>query len=220
MMQLAMNKEWITDWPASRSIAVLVILYAVGIAGVWFDIHPDFLLLTPFNLLISLVLVLYHHPQWSRAEWLFLPVAWLWGFGAELFGVQTGLLFGDYAYGPVLGWKIGGTPLMIGVNWVMLAYCTGIAANHLLGKAHWLWRGLLAACLMVLLDVFIEPVAIRYDFWSWGGGAPPLQNYVGWFIVAFPLLSLFSRIQTGRRNKVALVLLVLQFVFFVTLGLM
>lgn len=218
-MQLTMNKERIINWPPARSIAVLLILYAVGIAGVAARLHPDFLLLTPINLLISLFLVLLHHPVWTKGEWLFLPIAWLWGFGAELFGVQTGLLFGDYEYGPVLGWKAWGTPLMIGVNWVMLAYCTGIAANHMLGRAHWFWRALLASALMVLLDVFIEPVAIRYDFWSWGGGQPPLQNYIGWFVVAFPLLAFFSVIQQGRRNKVALVLLVLQFTFFIILGL-
>ncbi|MCB1155806.1 carotenoid biosynthesis protein, partial [bacterium] len=73
--------------------------------------------------------------------------------------------------------------------------------------------------LMVLLDIFIEPVAIRYDFWSWAGGAPPLQNYVGWFLVSLPLLSLFALIQAGQRNKVALVLLALQFIFFITLNL-
>jgi len=120
----------------------------------------------------------------------------------------------------VLGWKAGDTPLMIGVNWVMLAYCTGIAANYLLGQAHWLWRGLLASVLMVLLDVFIEPVAIRFDFWSWADGTPPLQNYVGWFVVAFPLLALFARIEPRNRNKTALVLLVLQAIFFITLGLL
>jgi putative membrane protein len=217
-MQIAIKNKWIQGWPESRSIAVLIILYAVGITGVALSIHPDFLLLTPVNLLISLVLVLYHHPQWSRSLWLFLPIAWLWGFAAELFGVQTGLLFGDYQYGRVLGWKVWDTPLMIGVNWAMLAYCTGITANHALGQAHWLWRGLLASVLMVLLDVFIEPVAMRYDFWSWAGGAPPLQNYTGWFLVAFPLLSWFASIQTGRRNKVALVLLALQFIFFITLN--
>lgn len=218
-MQLTIKNKWIADWSENRSIAILIILYAVGIAGVALAIHPDFLLLTPANLLISLVLVLYHHPQWSLSLWLFLPIAWLWGFGAELFGVQTGLLFGSYKYGQVLGWKLWDTPLMIGVNWVMLAYSTGIAANHLLGKAHWFWRGLLASILMVLLDIFIEPVAIRYDFWSWAGGAPPLQNYVGWFLVSLPLLSLFALIQAGQRNKVALVLLALQFIFFITLNL-
>lgn len=214
-----MRNKWLTDWSESHSMTVLIILYAVGIAGVALAIHPDFLLLTPANLLISLALVLYHHPQWTRSLWLFLPMAWLWGFGAELFGVQTGLLFGDYQYGRVLGWKLLDTPLMIGVNWVMLAYCTGMAANHILGPAHWLWRGLLASALMVLLDVFIEPVAIRYDFWSWAGGTPPLQNYIGWFLVAFPLLSWFARIQSGRLNKVALVLLALQFIFFISLNL-
>lgn len=215
-----MKRKEKPNWPESRSIMILVILYLVGILGVAMKLHPDFLLLTPINLLISLALALYHHPKWTRSFAFFLPIAWFWGFGAELFGVQTGLLFGDYTYGPVLGWKAWGTPLMIGVNWVMLAYCTGITANYLLGRRHWLWRGLLAALLMVLLDIFIEPVAIHYDFWSWANGQPPLQNYLGWFMVAFPLLAFFARIQTGIQNNAALVLLVLQYIFFIILSLL
>ena len=215
-MQLTISN--ILKQPQQLSISILSILYTVGIIGVGFTIHPDFLLLTPANLLLSLVIVLYHHPYWTSATYFFLPIAYFWGFGAELFGVQTGLLFGEYTYGPVLGWKIAETPLMIGVNWVLLAYSAGITANHLLGKRHWFLRALLGAALMVLLDVFIEPVAIRYDFWSWANGTPPFQNYLGWFVVAIPLLAFFTYTHSGTRNKVAVALLILQFVFFITLG--
>lgn len=205
-------------WPESRSIQILIVLYAVGILGVVFALHPDFLLLTPANLLLSLLLVLYHHPNWTKAAWLFLPIAYFWGFGAELFGVQTGYLFGDYEYGRVLGWKLADTPLMIGVNWVLLTYICGISANYILGNRNWFSRALVASALMVLLDLFIEPVAIRYDFWSWSKGTPPLQNYLGWFAVALPLQMLFARIYSGVFNKVAIVLLALQFLFFIILS--
>ncbi len=202
------------------AIAVLLIFYAVGIAGVALPIHENFLLLTPLNLLLSLALVLAHHPVWSRKTVLFLGLSYTAGFGAELFGIQTGLLFGDYAYGPVLGPQIWGTPLMIGINWMLLAYAAGVSANHLLPGRHWVFRALLGAGLMVLLDWFIEPVAIRYDFWSWDGGTPPLQNYLGWFFVALPLLAVFARWQGHIRNKVAVALLIIQFGFFLTLGLL
>lgn len=204
---------------AEWSLAILVILYSVGIVGALLPLHPDFMLLTPINLLVSLGLMLWNHPYWSRRTVIFLALCYLVGFGAELVGVQTGLLFGDYAYGPVLGPKLLGTPLMIGVNWMMLAYASGVAANHLLEGKAWWWRALLASVLMVALDWLIEPIAMRFDFWDWEGGIIPLSNYIGWFFVALPLVSVFAVYQASIRNKVALGLLFLQFAFFLILGL-
>lgn len=202
----------------AAAIVLLVIFYTVGIVGILLPLHEDFLLLTPFQLLLSLGLMLWHHPEWSRRTLLFLFAAYFLGFGAELFGVQTGLLFGDYSYGRVLGPKLWGTPLMIGVNWMLLAYAAGVSINHLAPRSHWLVKAILAGLLMVGLDVLIEPVAIKYAFWSWEGQYPPLQNYIGWFIVALPLLCLFSRTQGHIRNKVAIALLLLQLMFFLILG--
>ena len=203
---------------ARLAVLVLAVLYAVGIVGILLPIHEDFILLTPFNLLVSLALVLWMHPRWDGHTLAFLFIAYFVGFGAELFGVQTGILFGEYTYGEVLGPRIWGTPLMIGVNWVMLGYSAGVIANHLMGQAHWLLRGLFAALLMVALDVLIEPVAIRYGFWSWEGDVVPLRNYLGWFLVAFPLQSLFSFWLAAVRNKVAIALFILQVLFFLILG--
>lgn len=199
---------------STLSIAILVIVYSVGIAGVKLAIHEDFLLLTPLNLLLSLALVLWNHTVWNRFTYLFILVCFLVGFFAEVIGVNTGLIFGNYVYGPVLGWKLWHTPLIIGVNWVMLAYCSGVVANYLLAKAHWIIKAIFAASLMVGLDVLIEPVAIRYDFWTWQAEVPPLQNYIGWFFVALPLLLLFHSRMSQVKNKVALVLFILQIIFF------
>jgi len=200
------------------AIAILLIFYAVGIVGVALPIYEDFLLLTPLNLLLSLLLMLAHHPDWSWKTVFFLALCYVVGFAAELVGVQTGLLFGEYQYGPVLGPQVLGTPLMIGINWMLLAYAAGVCANYLLPDRHWMGRALVGAGLMVLLDWFIEPVAIRYDFWSWDGGQPPLQNYVGWFLVALPLQAVFARLQGHIRNKVAVALLIIQLVFFLSLA--
>ena len=203
------------DWLA---ILVLAVLYTVGIFGILLPIHQDFILLTPVNLLVSLALVLWFHAGWDRGTRAFVVIAYLVGFGAELFGVQTGILFGEYTYGRVLGPKVWGTPLMIGVNWVMLSYSAGVIANHLLPERHWLFRGLASALLMVGLDVLIEPVAMHYGFWSWEAEAVPLRNYLGWFLVAFPLQCLFAFWLGRALNKVAIALFILQVLFFLILG--
>ena len=199
------------------SIFVLAVLYTVGVIGIGSGILPDIIFLTPLNLLISLALILWNHPKWSSATVGCLVLAFVVGLSVEVVGVQTGLIFGEYAYGPVLGWKIWDTPLMIGVNWTMLVYATGCSINRVVNW-HWTLKALAGAVVMVALDVLIEPVAIHYDMWDWGGPVP-LQNYIAWFVVSLFLLSVFHYFQARITNKVASYLLIMQFLFFWILGL-
>ncbi len=196
------------------AIAILLLLYIVGIGALWFDVHPDFILLTPVNLLISLGLMLWRHPAKDRALWIFVGICYIAGFVVEMAGVQTGLIFGEYKYGKVLGLKLWGTPLLIGVNWVMLVYASAVVVDRLWEKMPLLPRIALAAAIMVALDVLIEPVAVAFGFWSWERGIIPLQNYVAWYVLAFALIALFYKLKGRVFNKAALALLVLQFLFF------
>jgi bisanhydrobacterioruberin hydratase len=201
------------------AILFLAVTYLAGVVGIAWPVHPDFVLLTPLSLLLSLGLALYFHPRWSPAMAWFLPLCYAVGFGAELFGVQTGLLFGDYAYGRVLGPKVWETPLMIGVNWILVSYTAGMAINAVAPGWRWPLRALAGSLLLVALDLFIEPVAIEYGFWSWEGGVPPLRNYLGWFAVALPLQAWFARHFEGQKNNVAAMLFIYQFLFFLVLSL-
>ncbi|MEL6864623.1 MAG: carotenoid biosynthesis protein [Bacteroidota bacterium] len=200
------------------SIVILAILYTIGVIGIGWPIHPDFALLTPLNLLFSLGLILWHHRPKNVALTFFLGICYLVGFGIEWLGVETGVIFGSYQYGPVLGWKFGHTPLMIGINWVLLVYCTASTLNHLAEDWHWLVKAFLGGLVMVSLDVLIEPVAIHFDFWYWEGNIVPIRNYVMWFVIAFPLLALAHKLLGAFQNKVAFALLIMQFLFFALLG--
>ena len=200
-------------------IAILSILYAVGVLGLLVNIHPQFIYLTPFNLLISTALILVSHSKWLRPHIIFCVLCFLCGFLSEVMGIQTGIIFGEYAYGEVLGFKIWDTPPMIGVNWLMLVYASSVTSNHLLGeKVASFARALLAAAGMVLLDILIEPVAIVYGFWEWEAENIPLQNYLAWFLIALVLCFLFQKMIGHQKNKVGVALFILQFVFFAILG--
>ena len=73
---------------------------------------------------------------------------------------------------------------------------------------------------MVLIDLVIEPVAMKYGFWSWQGGQIPLQNYLAWFVVSFVLLQLFYRLKFRKVNLIAPALYFFQLLFFVVLYLL
>lgn len=203
------------NWKEPKyAILVLTILYIVGVFGILIPIHEQFILLTPLNLLTSLGLVLIFHKNWTTSMTIFVAIAFSIGFGIEILGVQTGLVFGEYSYGKVLGPKLLGTPFMIGVNWIMLTYCSAITIQTVFPKLSKVIKAILGAATLVLLDFLIEPIAIQYDFWSWGGVDIPIQNYIAWFIISFGLSFIFYQIVGGQSNKVAIALLILQFAFF------
>lgn len=194
---------------------LLIVFYTVGVIGILGDFDEKFVLFTPFNLLLSIGLVYWTHPSDNYTPlWKLAGICFITGLGIEIIGVQTGLIFGSYQYGPVLGPKLLGTPLMIGVNWAMLIYGAGATINQLIpNKNIWL-KAILGAILMTLLDVLIEPIAIELNFWSWENNIVPLQNYIAWFFVALPLLGAYFHLLGKTTNKVAILLFIIQFLFF------
>ncbi|MEM9885932.1 MAG: carotenoid biosynthesis protein [Bacteroidota bacterium] len=198
-------------------ILLLCIFYLIGILGIAVFQFKDFILLTPFNLLVSLAIILYYHPTWNRHIVASLLLSFSFGFFIEAVGVNTGLIFGEYRYGQVLGWKIWDTPLMIGINWAMLIYSVGVTINRISRSEKWWLKAALGASMMLLLDILIEPVAIHYEFWTWEAVNVPLQNYISWWLISYGLLAFFHFSDQKPTNKVATGLLVLQFVFFAIL---
>jgi len=195
------------------AVVLLTLAYLAGVVGLHLPLlQPWFMPLVPLNLLASLLLLLAFHPDWRSSFVFYCVLCFLIGYWVEVLGVYTGMVFGRYAYGPTLGWSLLGVPLVIGVNWLTLSYCCG-SLFDLLPVPIYL-KTILAATLMVALDVLIEPVAIRLDFWTWYGEPIPLRNYLGWWIVSAILLAIWYGLPFAKKNPLALPLLLLQFLFF------
>ncbi len=198
------------------AVFILVVFHAVGFWGLRFSGKPEyFQQLTPMNLLLTNTLLFAFHRRWNAAFILFAAVVFAVGFFSEVLGVHTGLLFGNYSYGAALGTKVWEVPLLIGLNWLMLVYTTGHISN--LTRLPWVLKAILGAILMVLLDFFIEPVASRFDFWSWQGGNIPLSNFVGWFFVALLLQVYFQLAPIYKQNRIANWVYLVQLLFFIGL---
>ncbi|MEJ8804332.1 carotenoid biosynthesis protein [Pontibacter sp. H249] len=198
------------------AVAILFIFHAVGFWGLLFSGNQEYFQnLTPMNLLLTNALLFAFHKSWNRVFILFAILVFAVGFFSEVLGVHTGLLFGNYTYGQALGAKLWDVPLLIGLNWLMLVYTTGHISNYT--KWHWLAKAILGTLLMLLLDFFIEPVAMQYDFWSWSGDQVPLSNYAGWFAVAFILQVYFQKANFEKQNQLAAFVYLVQLLFFVSL---
>ena len=72
--------------------------------------------------------------------------------------------------------------------------------------------------LMVGLDMCMEPVASRYDFWHWTANVIPLQNFRDWFIFACVLQMLFNRASFPKINPLVPLVYLTQLLFFFLLG--
>jgi uncharacterized membrane protein len=197
------------------SVAVLIIFHLVGIGGVVFGDAQEFLQLTPLNLLLTALIIGINDAQ-NRFSKVFL-VTYLLGFAIEVLGVNTGFPFGNYAYGSALGIKLLNTPLIIGLNWLILLYSTNAIAVRF-GQTV-VTKALVSAALMVTLDYLIEPVAISYDFWTWENGLPPFSNYAAWFIVAFIISAIWQMSRIKLNTRIAWAVYAVELFFFGILNL-
>jgi bisanhydrobacterioruberin hydratase len=164
------------------SVFIVWLFHISALIGIALGHEAWFIPKTPLTLGLCLGLIVWNIPKLMPKDLLALVVPFAIGMIAEMLGVNFGLIFGHYQYGNNLGIKILGVPLMIGVNWVILTYATVAIAQKL--SHHLLISSIVAALLMVLLDVSIEQLAPRFDFWRFQNGVVPLQNYVGWFGVS------------------------------------
>lgn len=192
------------------------LVYMSGALGILSPYREWFIHMTPFSLLLSVVVLLWYHPVWKRWAVWWVVIAYTVGFLAEVIGVSTGLIFGDYTYGTVLGPRVWATPLLIGVNWLMVTYIANEAVYRWWAGRLPVWISTcIAALLCTALDWWIEPVAIALGFWTWTTPLPPLHNYVGWFCVSWLLAMLYATcVGTWLRNDFAPWLLGMQVLFF------
>jgi putative membrane protein len=195
---------------------ILVVIHLVGVAGILSPYKGLFLVLTPFNLLLSTTLLLINHKNFNANFYIFCFTIFLAGFFVEVIGTNRGFIFGSYSYGNTLGIKFLKTPIIIGVNWLLLIYTVGSIFNKLNKSIY--FKSIIGAASLVILDLFIEPVAIKYNFWDWYEGVVPLQNYIAWFIISFIMLILFYKLNFNKENKLAKAMFIVQLVFFVLLN--
>ena len=205
----------------NKTIICTIFIVMFHLVGLFGFLNPKlvelFIVLVPFHLLLMLSLLVISTNDFSVNIRIFAIIVYLSGFFIEVIGVNTGLIFGSYTYGEALGFKLFSTPLLIGVNWLILVYCTGIFLEQFKIKSTLIFC-LIGALALLSLDFLIEPIAIRFDYWAWAGSEIPLQNYLGWYLFSFLLFWIFRGLDFQKQNKAAIVLLFAQAGFFLVLN--
>jgi putative membrane protein len=199
-------------------ILVLVILHLVGVVGILIPQTRNLVLpLSAINLFLGFIVILLSDRKNITGLLVFSLIAFLIGYGSELIGVHTGALFGNYWYGANLGLKLMEVPLIIGVNWGVLAVTSASLTEKITDKLS--VRIVLNSFLMVFFDFIMEPVAMKSDFWSWENNEIPLYNYICWFVVSLIIQFILLFFFKFESNKVFKSLFMIQLIFFLILNL-
>ncbi len=154
---------------------------------------------------------------WRRTA-LFTGIAWAVAFAAEYSSTRNGIPFGFYSYIPATRGReiwISNVPFMDSLSFTFLAYVSFALAQWLalpIGAGQQevlvvrrsravLWLG---AFLFMLIDVVIDPLALRGDRWFLGKiydyPSPgfyfgvPLTNFLGWGVVGWVVIALFQKV--------------------------
>lgn len=194
------------------AIGLVWLFNITAIIGIGLGHQEWFIEKTYVNMLLYTVFLIALFPINNSRNIFLFTLAFLIGMSSEWIGVHTSWLFGSYFYGENLGIKLGGVPLLIGVNWAVLSLISADLA-HQLNTSKYI-KALLAASLMVGLDLFMEYSAASLDFWYFEGGLAPLKNYLSWFAVAFVIQLLINDIYSHGNRKYSLHLILSQYAFF------
>jgi putative membrane protein len=139
-------------------------------------------------ILTAIVLLVQDLPPRRKAAMVLIVV--ISGFLVELIGIHSGLIFGNYTYGSVMGYKIWGVPLTIGLTWLLVTLSAWNIVQY--GKIPKAQKFILAGMLVVTLDLVLEQFAISAGLWAWSGGEIPIYNYVCWFLVGQMYFGLYN----------------------------
>lgn len=197
------------------ALIVLGVIHLIGAIGLQIDPVRSLLIkTTPLILTLDFILAVAFHPQKSIKLYIMLLCIAITGFAIEYAGVKTGWIFGNYAYGSTLGPSFRAVPYIIGLNWAALVfYSAQFVATF---KNVWL-KSAVGASLMLIFDFALEPIAIKYDFWTWDQGTIPIQNYFAWWLISFCFHLTFNGSKINAKGEAGKWMYLIQLGFFIAL---
>jgi putative membrane protein len=202
----------------NRVVILFIVIYLVGVAGISISYTSEFFTdLVPVIILLSLfTCIVFHRPSFDkRTVIVFLSIVII-SFFLEAAAVKSGIIFGNYSYGTSLGHRIFDTPLIIGLNWLFLVYCTAAVTENLnQGK---IIKILAASFLMLIYDLLLEISAPVLEMWSFENGLTPVRNYIAWFVIAVFFQSALKIADIKIINTTAQKIFLIQLVFFILIA--
>ncbi|MBN2519663.1 MAG: carotenoid biosynthesis protein [Bacteroidales bacterium] len=205
----------------NTEIIILILFVIFFTSGIYSHLNKEFLPLslkiTEFSLLITnTIAILFSFKNTNKSIklilWIF--ITFILTYFIEVIGVKTGFVFGKYQYNEVFKIKSLEVPLIIAFNWVVLILATTTFFTKINNKY---LAPFFSGILIVLLDIAIEPVAIKLGYWHWENHNIPLQNYIAWFIIAYFFSYLMQLFKIKPISLLLKAYFIIQLIFFYSL---
>lgn len=155
--------------------------------GIWHitNLIPNIMnFLSAFMIIFIAIISMIIYAKNILKNYLILLFIFISSFIAEYFGVKTGILFGSYTYSDVLLLQINNVPVAIGFAWIS-TLLTSLSITKRIKGNNIILVSIINASLMTAFDFFLEPAAIKLNYWQWTYVAVPIFNYVTWFVLSF-----------------------------------
>lgn len=186
-----------------RSLIIISLVF--NLVGLYLIVNKPYLYILQYSAiaicLVSVLVFAYEKDFDLKLLRTFSSIS-IFGFLIEVIGVNSGMPFGEYFYGDNLGPKIFSVPIVLSLNWLLLIYLSwNLASIFPLSKIK---QAFLASILMVFIDLTIEPIAARLDFWYWLNQSAGALNYLSWLLISFFLILFLISRHELKTNYVAL----------------
>jgi putative membrane protein len=199
----------------TSAILFIYIYFLAGVLWHFLDFSRAIVLsLTPYTLFLTSILVIYFGNkkiEIKLTSWLF--GTFIFTMLIEILGVKSGIIFGNYSYGSILGLKYYGVPIVIGLNWTIVIYGLYTISNKIISQNIFL-KSFLVGVMAVLFDLILEPVAVKLSYWNWQSASIPIQNYLSWFLISACISFIGAKVKINIDNTLIKHYLFAQYLFF------
>lgn len=201
----------------------LLLLIFLNIVGSLFGLHLEIEKNIAYKLLflgLPVILLILHSLLTLSAlrATFFIALAVFTGWIMEVWGLSAGTFFGGHYVYKTNQLALLNVPLSVILYWAVFIYTGYCVVNSFIYWLHkqkpsqnqknlWLlpMAVLLDGCVVVAIDLFMDPLQVQSGSWRWLEGGPyfgvPIGNFIGWFLVTIIVTGIFRTFEYFFSTK-------------------
>lgn len=106
----------------------------------------------------------------------------------ENVAITTGIPYGQFEYGQLIGATIGKVPWTVGFAWTPILFGAVAIIQNRFSQTSWWKQIILIGVVMTLFDLVLDPGSVALSFWTWhqpwGFYSVPWSNFGGWMVTS------------------------------------
>lgn len=139
------------------------------------------------GIIVGTFYILYYIIINKKDKWInskFILFTYIFCFILCKVNLITGIPLGRLEYGAVLIPKFIGVPLILPLTFLgAIILSTAIAQRlEFYDKLNNFLKSVSVGIFLLIIDIFLEPIASKLGFWSWQTKILPVENYIVWFV--------------------------------------